>query len=53
MPDKANTKVQVEQSTVKEAVQPAAESKPNKYRDGRWSVPSKRDIPTVRRRARS
>ena len=34
MPDKANTKVQAEQ--------PAAESKPNKYRDGRWSVPSKR-----------
>ena len=33
MPDKANTKVQ--------AVQPA-ESKPNNYRDGRWSVPSKR-----------
>ena len=33
MPDKANTKSQ--------AVQPA-ESKPNKYRDGRWSVPSKR-----------
>ena len=33
MPDKANTKVQAEQP---------AESKPNKYRDGRWSVPSKR-----------
>ena len=42
MPDKASTKVQAEQSAVKEAVQPAAESKPNKYRDGRWSVPSKR-----------
>ena len=33
MPDKANTKVQAEQP---------AESKPNKYRDGRWSIPSKR-----------
>ena len=34
MPDKANTKAQ--------AVQPVAENRPNKYRDGRWSVPSKR-----------
>ena len=42
MPDKANTKVQAEQPAVKEAVQSAAENRPNKYRDGRWSIPSKR-----------
>ena len=29
-------------NTRDKAVQPSAESKPNKYRDGRWSVPSKR-----------
>ena len=34
MPDKASTKARGEQA--------AAESRPNKYRDGRWSVPSKR-----------
>lgn len=29
-------------NTKEKAVQPAAENRPNKYRDGRWSVPSKR-----------